>query len=133
MKSFNPNTFLSKSLTHARKIEDGICEGIELDGGGDEEREVRKGETEKDGWCTKNHRKLLCICWSCVDCIMCHHHTHNRLTPVLLLLCRKCLRRRCFSWRSVFPLTRPQQLWGQLSLSFSCSLARGNLSEIQNL
>ena len=95
MKSFNPNSFLSESLTHARKIEAGICEGRELDGGGDEEREVREDETEKEGRCIKNHRKLLCICWSCVDCILCHHHAQNRLTPVLLsLLCRKCLRRR---------------------------------------
>lgn len=40
MKSFNPNSFLSESLTHARKMEVGICEGRGLGGGGDEEREV---------------------------------------------------------------------------------------------
>lgn len=49
MKSFNPNSFLSESLTHARKMEVGICEGRGLDGGGDEEREVWEDRNRKGG------------------------------------------------------------------------------------
>lgn len=118
MKSFNPNSFLSESLTHARKMEVGIYEERELDGGDDEESEVREGRNRKGRGCRKNHRKLLCIYGSCVDCIFCHHHTQHRPTPAvfLSLLCRKCLRRsvwRCSSPRpSSTPLTRPQKLQG---------------------
>jgi hypothetical protein len=52
MKSFNPNSFLPESLTYARKMEVGICEGRGLDGGGDEEREV-EDRTRKGRECKK--------------------------------------------------------------------------------
>lgn len=47
MKSFNPNSFLSESLTHARKMEVGIYEERGLDGGDDEESKVKEGRKRK--------------------------------------------------------------------------------------
>jgi hypothetical protein len=47
MKSFNPNSFLSESLTHARKMEVGISEGRGLVGVGDGGRGISKRRSIK--------------------------------------------------------------------------------------